>query len=369
LSKGILLLSKSLRHLLTLFLYFLILFSYPLLAQTDSITLQKVSRADYIHDISDKLNISVFTFKNANDMTLSGRTTLNYKPNDYAGIGFGLRLYWLGIAFSYAPKNIQDKTKGNTTYTSIKLNSYGKKIGFDLYYLNYSGYYLGNSNNFPELSLPKKQEYIRSDLRTLNIGANVYYIFNHQKYSYRSTFIQNEIQRRSAGSFMLSASMNYYQIKDDSSIIPKKLNPSLFNDEARIEHGDFYNLSLMPGYGHTFVAFERLFLTISAFGGLNFQQQHYLSQSRSGERFNDNFVVIPRAMARAGVGFNSKKFYCGAHIFLDIYSLPLGKKEKLEYTNDAINLYFGYHISLPQSWHKALRKYRYLPYINVQEGG
>ncbi|MBE9517967.1 MAG: DUF4421 family protein [Bacteroidetes bacterium] len=39
-----------------------------------------------------------------------------------------------------------------------------------------------------------------SDLRTNIIGLNVQYLFNSERYSYKASFLQNEFQKRSAGS-------------------------------------------------------------------------------------------------------------------------------------------------------------------------
>jgi hypothetical protein len=232
----------------------------------DSLSRKTKPRTYFVEDISDKLNISLFALNNKNDMTLTGKkgVNLNYVPNDYLVSGIGVRLYWLGLSFGYAPKNLQEKAKGSTTYTHFRLSSYGKKMGFDVYYLDYSGYFLGNSGSIPELNLPQKENYIRPDLNTLNLGANFYYIFNHKRYSYRSTFIQNEIQKHSAGSFMLNASVNYYRLGADSSIVPKSIDPLKFSKEAKLHEGDFYNFCVMPGYGHTFVVKERLYLTLSS---------------------------------------------------------------------------------------------------------
>lgn len=325
----------------------------------------KNSREYYVEDLTDKLNVCLFLFKNNTEVSLNGKTALNYQPNDNAGLGVGVRLYWLGLYLSYSPKTIQDETKGITTYTHLKLNSYGKKMGFDFYYLNYSGYFLNNTASYPALQLEINQRYLRSDLRTLNYGTNFYYIFNHKRYSYRSTFIQNEIHKRSAGSFMLSASINFYKLKADSSIVPSKLDPLAYSVAAKINNGNFFNFSVMPGYGHTFVAFKRFFLTLSAFGGLNFQQQYYkVSSEEENEKLFEKFVVIPRIMARAGFGYNSRFFYLGVNTFIDVYNLPLGPKEQINYSNNLINFYMGYHIDLPQRWQKTLHKYKKIHFLD-----
>jgi len=350
-----------------LFTIYLFVSFYTLQAQ-DSLKRKQLSREYFVEDISDKLNVSLFFLNNKSDFSLSGNKAikLNYSPNDYGVVGLSVRLNWLGIAFGYAPKNLQENFKGTTTYTNFKINSYGKKLGFDVYYLNYSGFYLDNTKEL--LANYPFRHYIREDLKTLTIGTNFYYIFNHKRYSYRSTFIQNEIQKHSAGSFMINASMNYFNIRADSSIVPKEVDFQKFSTEAKIKRGDFYNLSIMPGYGHTFVAFKNWFLTLSAYGGINFQQQYFSSELKDNRNVAfDQFEFIPRAMARVGLGYNSHRFFCGFNGVMDVYNLPLGKNEHVSYSVGSASAYLGFHFNLPKSITKYTDKMKNFPNINIQK--
>lgn len=333
----------------------------------DSIKRKQLPREYFITDISEKLNIGLFFLNNKSDFSLTGDKSvkINYSPNDYGVLGVSVRLNWLGLAFGYAPKNMQENFKGTTTYTNFKLNSYGKKMGFDVYYLDYSGFFLDNTKEVFGANYVAKH-YLRPDLNTLNIGANYYYIFNHKRYSYRSTFIQNEIQKHSAGSFLLNGSLNYFYLAADSSIVPRQVD-SLFSREANIKKGSFYNLSIMPGYGHTFVLKQKFFFTLSICGGLNLQQQYYTSNVKNGERVFNEFVAIPRAMARTGIGYNSSTFFTGFTILGDIYNLPLGPKERISYSVGSISFYFGYHFSLPKSVTKYTDKMKKFPNLNFQK--
>jgi len=333
----------------------------------DSLKRKQLSREYFIADISEKLNVSMFFLSNKNDFNLIGDKSakLNYSPNDYGVIGVNVRLNWLGIAFGYAPKNLQENFKGITTYTNLKLNGYGKKIGFDLYYLDYSGFYLNNTKEVLGNNYTLKH-YIRPDLNTINIGANYYYIFNHKRYSYRSTFIQNEIQKHSAGSLLLNGSLNYFYLSADSSIVPKQAE-SNFSREANIKKGSFYSLSIMPGYGHTLVLKQRFFLTLSICGGINLQQQHYTSQGNNATILLNEFVAIPRAMARSGIGYNSPTFFTGILALGDVYNLPLGNKERISYSVGSISFYLGYHFNLPKSVTNYTDKMKNFPNLNFQK--
>lgn len=340
---GVFLSYRALKKAVTTFSFLLFCF---LIKGQDSARALK-NRAYYIDDLTSKINVTLFMHASNYEMALNGKRSLIYQPNDYASVGLRFMHKWFGVAVAYAPQNIQEKAKGTTSYTNVQLSGYGKKIGFDIYYLDYSGFYLFNSNQFDTLGLKKGDFLKRSDLSTLTFGANLYYIFNHKKFSYRSSFVQNEIQKHSAGSFMMNVSANYYSFRADSSIVPRMLEFNL-SAAAGLKYGDFYNLCVMPGYGHTFVAAQRLFLTLSIFGGLNIQQQHYLADFKGQRNEFDETVFIPRVMGRIGLGYNSNRFYCGIFTVGDTYNVPLGKAERMSYNIGSATLYLGYRFNVPK---------------------
>jgi hypothetical protein len=338
--------NKQILSLLFLF------FSCAAWAQTDSSKATKLGREYFVEDLTSKINVSLFTYNAKNSFSYDSKGKIDYQPNEYLGFGIKVMHKWLGLAYVYAPTNLQEKTKGTTKYSNFTLNSYGKKIGLDFYYLKYDGYYIANTNQIPELRNNNKPYLIRPDISTTNIGSNLYYIFNHKKYSYRSTFLQNEIQKHSAGSFMINGSFSYYNINADSSIVPTYLGPGNKVDaDASIRKGDFYSICLMPGYAHTFVIKERFFITISAFFGANFQQQQYYVGKELVDR--NKFIVAPKASGRVGLGYNGKRFYAGVAAIGDNYTLPLGANEKLNYLMGNGTFYFGIRFNTP----KALQKF------------
>ncbi len=337
-----------------------------LYAQKDSSQSSTVKRDYYVEDLTSKINASLFISNAHNSFSFNNKGQIDYQPNEYLGFGIKLIHKWLGLAYVYTPSNLLEKIKGNTTHSNLTLNGYGKKIGFDLYYLSYSGYYIANTNQISELKRPDKTYIIRPDISTTNIGSNVYYIFNHKKYSYRSTFLQNEIQKHSAGSFLINTSFSYYNINADSSIAPLGLNNTNKIDfDASIRKGDFYSICLMPGYAHTFVIKEKLFVTLSLLFGANFQQQHYFVANDNNDI--NKFIVAPKATGRAGFGYNGKRFYTGISVIGDNYTLPLGKNEKLNYLMGSATYYFGMRFNLPKSLKGVSSKMDKLPVIIFQK--
>lgn len=326
-------------------------------------------REDYLEDFSNMINVTPFALKSTTGFTLSGNKNIQYAPNEGVSLGIKLQHKWLGFAISYSPRKFQNENIGQSDFMNIMLNSYGKKIGFDVYYLTYRGYIVENLRDLERIP-PGTNENVhpnrfRYDLHTLNTGFNAYYIFNSKKFSYRSTFLQNEWQKKSAGSFMLTASMNYYQLEGDSTVVPVRYDP-LADEQARLKSGDFLSVALMPGYTHTFVVFKRLFLTLSPSVGFMFQEQHYLTEH---DMVVNRQTFIPRLMGRTGLGFNSRRFYAGISSVNDVYNIQLAKGTRINNQISSFTLYTGFRLGVPrpmQKYSDLLGKLDPLRFIGLQ---
>ena len=337
----------------------LLILHFNLFSQ-DSFYVDKKHREYYIKDISEKCILGLFALKNFNTISLTNdynNKTISYQPNDYLIQGINFRLNWLKVSIAFSSNGLQGKKQVKTDFTNIKFNVFIKKFNVELFYLNYTGFYILNEDNSV---LPSKGNYLRPDLKTLNTGANFFYVFNN-KYSYKNSIIHTEIQKHSRGSFILNASANYYSIYANSSIIPKSIDSKAYTDEIKLKNGDFYNFSILPGYAHTFVVKKYFFIGFQAFAGVNFQKQHYLSDINKGLTRYDDFNIIPRTFARLNFGYNSESFFTGFTSILDNYYIPLGLKERINYNNSNYIIYVGYHFNI----HKKIKKYT--DYMNFKK--
>jgi hypothetical protein len=328
-------------------------------AQEDSINKPlRFTRDIYIEDFSNSIHINPFLIGADNGFELNGKETFRYKPNQSVSLGLRLTHKWLSVAFSYGPKNVQENKYGATDHLNLVLNTYGKRIGADLYYLKYKGYYMSNPRNVPELEQQYQHQFpIYPDLSTLNIGFNIAYIFNHRKYSYRSTFLHNDIQRKTAGSFILTGSYSFYRISSDTGIVPGEIF-SYVVPGARITSGDFNSVSIMPGYSFTLVGLQRFFITMAPSLGPMLQHQSYTVDNGNKEKQRSD--IVPRAMLKGGFGFNSRKFYIGYSGIIDSYIVPLSEGQFVNYFISSNSIYLGIRIGVPKPFQKAsdfLEKY------------
>lgn len=305
----------------------------------------------FFEDYSDKIHINPFVFNVDNGFELRGKTSIRYKPNQAVGLGLRFTHRWLSLAIAYEPKAVQEERYGATNHLNLMLSTYGKRIGVDLYYLKYKGYYISNPQNTPELAPNYRNSFpIYPDLSTLNLGFNVCYIFNHRKYSYRSTFLHNDIQRKSAGSVILTASYSYYRIHSDTGVVPQELF-TYFPEDSRITNGSFHSMSIMPGYSYTLVGLQRLFVTFAPSVGPMLQFQTYSVANSPVEQTRTD--VVPRAMLKAGFGFNSRKFFIGYSGIIDSYIVRLTRDQDLNYFINNSQVYLGIRIGVPKAFEKT----------------
>lgn len=133
----------------------------------------------------------------------------------YRGVG-------LGLAVNPA------KLAGKNRDYEFNLNSYSNRYGFDVVYLSsktFHGYQQVGGN---------ETDVHKGDISQQALNLNFYYAFNHRKFSFPAAFSQSYIQKRSAGSFMVSASFDGSKTKVKGMTI--RLN------ELAVGAGYAYNL-------------------------------------------------------------------------------------------------------------------------------
>lgn len=166
--------------------------------------------------------------------------TSEMKAERKATLSLGVSYLGLSLSASLNPAKLAGK------YSDYELNftSYGKRFGFDIAYQaakNFTGSYSVDGGERVELPTD-----ILS-LKTLNVNA--FYVFNSRKFSYPAAFSQSYIQRRSAGSFLVTLSAQG-QLAESTGIYAMKLKAG--------------NIGVGAGYGYNFVPGRGWLLHLSA---------------------------------------------------------------------------------------------------------
>jgi hypothetical protein len=226
---------------------------------------------------------------------------LRYTPNTTLNMGIGAtyRSFTLNLAFGFGFLNRGEEQKGKTKYWENQGHKYGRKWGYDFYAQFYKGYYLypkGLGSNDKDLY------YIRPDIKFNLFGIAPFRILNDKKFSYRAAMVQNEWQKKSAGSFLLGGEIYYGIVKADSALVPDTMSP-LYKQEG-IHKIQLFEIGPGAGYAYTLVLAHHFFVT----GAVNANLNVGWAKETNNLDTEDCFSFAPNFLYRAAVGYNSRSW-------------------------------------------------------------
>ena len=218
----------------------------------------------------DKLGVYLFTIRKYRSFEIKStefEERLEFQPNGQTNVGLGFNYKWIGVgmAFSLPFMNKDNDIYGETSRFDMQLNLFSRFYGISAYFQNYKGFHLANPESF--IATPVTQYPYMGDIQSFSLGAEAFYFFNNKKFSYKAAFIRNEVQKKSAGGFILGGFYKLSSVYAPSGFIPSELPDSLiqtFNINGYITSA----VGISFGYAHTFVLFKRAFISLSAVPGI-----------------------------------------------------------------------------------------------------
>ena len=210
------------------------------------------------------------------------------------------------------------------------LSLYSSKIGFDLYYRK-----TGQDFKIRRLSMEDKID--TTPLEGMSFdgvestvkGFNIYYIFNHRRFSYPAAFSQSTTQRKSAGSPLIGIGYTKHTLKFDWAEFYRlafkhlKMNVKIEDIEDLLETEEirYTNISVSGGYAYNYVFAHNWLLAASATLGLAYKHSggKILEDNFSLRRIisnNINFI----GTTRFGVVWNNTKWYAGTSLIMHSFS-------------------------------------------------
>ena len=281
----------------------------------------------YIESYSDQLTSRLYTSRKFTSYLLSDENaehSLEYKPNDNLNLGFGATYYGfsLNIGLNFPFVNNDDELYGKTSYLDLQSHLLTRKFTFEIWLSVYNGYHVANPNSsITDWDISNNYPY-RQDMKTFVGGLSTYYIFNNRKFSYRAAFIQDEWQKKSAGSFLIGGSLYSVNIIADSSLIPYNIKDTSFYSNFHFNQSYFTTISANGGYAHSFIINKRIFFTVSLLAGIGVgssglkPSEGNLSPTLNKSTINANFTF------RFALGYNSRKFYIGINNVYSNFTTP-----------------------------------------------
>jgi len=321
---------------------FLILFMLPVIAKAQ--LEEDYSSNSYFAKMNNTLNLRLDLDNDVRSFEYKGiDEDYSIEPNTNLRMGVAINYRFISLKIGFSPKFLQSddsELKGNTNIFKLSLNIFFKDILQNFDYNQVKGYYvsgfvdpiLGNTQgNDDYIILP--------DLKTLSITGNTYYRFN-ENYSYKAIVNQNEIQTRSAGSFIPSLYYGYFEITDQTT--PQDIK-------------SFFVL-LNAGYYYTFVINKSWYSNLGLSAGLGPEFNKLVT--RVGEdlptvttRHNNLAVNIS---TQIGLGYNAKRFYGGTTLNGSATSRDEQSVIRFNSVRGYFKIFVGYRFDAPKSFERGM---------------
>lgn len=274
---------------------------------------------NYVQRFKNIFAAKVFLLNNGFTYAITPRNNSNFTKqqlkdaevifNPYIPPTMGVSLNIKGIGFTYVFKfknDFLDTTgRAKSAFKQFQMNIYGTKFGFEGYYQDYRRFYFHYKG---DEVLPKNYN---TDIRAYQFGANAILIFNGQKFSYNAAFNQTVLQKKSAGSWMLTFSLKFNELN----------SPDLIPDSVKSFYGSYTDMTRNRNYayimqtGYAFNLTKNNFYFAGALlAGVGIQNQTY--NFPIGKFYKIAFPLAGRVKASAG--YNGRILFTGIFANADV---------------------------------------------------
>ena len=275
---------------------------------------------------------------NLSDQTPEGLIPVSYEPNTPFLAGLGVNYGDFGLAVDFKVPGIDKDTSryGTTRAQDLQGYYYADRVGLDLFYQNYSGFYADYPNGKTDNSLAD----IRSDLRVTNLGTNVYFSVT-DSFSLKPAFRQAGWQDGFRLGFLLGASANAFTVSSSTTIIPSTLE-TRFPQYAGYRGGQYLNLSVMPGLGLSYADKGAFFITVMLMLGGGITHATMDVNAGKSTTVTDNF----KGNAKINLGARTEYLVVGIAMIADFTGVSAfsGNTFQLGAALALFNLYASYSI-------------------------
>ena len=271
-----------------------------ILAQTPAST----DNNDYYTTFEEQLTTRLYLAKKYTSLIMKAAPdiqSLRYRPNSLTTMGINGSYKALSLSFGtgFGFLNPNKEEKGKTRSFDFQSHIYTRDWVTDIYAQFYKGYYLSIGG---PAGTADNNYYKRPDIKVNLLGTSIYRLLNGERFSYRAGFLQNEWQKKSAGSVLLGAEIYYGTMKGDSALVPSHI--SSYYPQQGIHRVRLLELGPGAGYAYTAVWEENLFLTGSATINADISMVKEVSAAGSANRTS----ISPNATLRAVAGYNSEEW-------------------------------------------------------------
>lgn len=285
-------------------------------------------------------------------LTSKSGQSVTFAPEPTYRIGPYIGWRWIFLGYTFDLKNLNTSKRK----TEIDLSLYSSLFGIDLYYRKTGDDYRIREAHLSDATGSHELSGVPFSGLSVNIkGFDIYYIFNHKKFSYPAAFSQSTNQRRSAGSPLLGIGFISHKLKLDTeklkdvveSVTDKnggnvKLDSGLMFKQVR-----YTSYSIFGGYAYNWVFSRNWLFAASLSLALAYKKSNGdLEEKRKPSfaigSFNFDDINLD-GIGRFGVVWNNTKYYAGMSTIIHSFNY---RKSQFSTNNvfGSLNFYIGINI-------------------------
>ena len=268
------------------------------------------------------------------------------KPSYKVGPYIGWR--WVFLGYTIDLTHLSGEARQD-----LNLSVYSNQIGFDLFWRKSGDDYRISQVNFGKKYNTSGMHNVAFDGFHSSVrGFNVYYIFNHLRFSYPAAYSQSTIQRRSQGSPLAGIGYTRHSLDIDwekfHEVVNERLGKGYLDDvtdtalmRSNVEYTDF---SVSGGYAYNWVFAHNWLLDVSLQLAIAYKHTKGDANTEHKGMFQEfdfrNFNLD--GISRIGIVWNNMRWYAGANAIFHAYNY---KKKQFQTNNifGNVNFYVGYN--------------------------
>ena len=268
--------------------------------------------------------------------------TFATEPSMKAGPYFGWRWVFFGYTFDLKNLNFGSNKQG------LEFSFYAAQVGVDVFYRRTgSDYKIRNVNLDDNQKNELLEDHPFDGLKVGITGANLYYIFNHKRFSYPAAFSQSTCQKISCGSWMAGIGYTSNTLSFDHDKLERmveeyygktstQLDSSLMFNEVK-----YFDINASVGYAYNWVFARNCLFCASLSMALAYKNSRGETASHDERGFDfKNFNID--GIGRFGIVYNNTRWYAGASVIVRSYNYH-NSRFSAKNTFGNMNIYIGYN--------------------------
>lgn len=276
---------------------------------------------------------------------------LSFAPQPTLKIGPYIGWRWIFLGYTVDVSRPEKAGKA----TAFNFSVYSSKLGADFVYIrNKNNYTLRRTKGFEGVGAHDYRGDNISGLSVYTVSGNVYYVFNHRKFSYPAAYNQSTVQKRSAGSLIMGFRYDHQHMSFDYNKLPSALVDSingktLLSDELKFTDLSYQDFCISAGYAYNWVFARNCLFAISATPALGYRKEK--GKREKSEKLIENAIgyVAFDFIGRAGLVWNTKKCFAGVSFVTHVYGYH---RRHLNIANSVyyLNIYGGFYFGKKKAY-------------------